>query len=106
MQTIDGETKITSPNIQEFKIQNLIPIIENNDYVKKCNSNKKKNSDSLSSLIRRKLSQSDCIKLGNGLEKVFNNIILQYNTKLKNIKKKMKREKKKKIIYSVMKLIK
>lgn len=39
-------------------------IITHNNYVINCKSNKKKDVDSLSSLINRNLSQSDCIKLG------------------------------------------
>lgn len=62
-------------------------LIENNEYIKLCKSNKKKDENSLSSLINRKLSQSDCIKLGNGLEKLLCDIILK-NTSLKNIKQK------------------
>ena len=46
-------------------------------------------------MIKRELSQSDCIKLGNGLEKIFYDIVLQY-TKLKDIKPKNKKGKKEK----------
>ena len=70
-------------------------IIKNNNYIKKCKSNKSKDIDSLSYLITRKLSQSDCIKIGNGLEKIFHDIV-SYHTKLKDIKPKNKKGKKEK----------
>lgn len=70
-------------------------IIKNNNYIKNCKSNKGKDIDSLSYLITRELSQSDCIKLGNGLEKIFYDIVL-YKTKLKDIKPKNKKGKKEK----------
>lgn len=70
-------------------------LIENNSYIKNCKSNKKKDINSLSYLIRRELSQSDCIKLGTGLEKIFYDIVLQY-TNLIDIKPKNKKGKKEK----------
>lgn len=70
-------------------------IIKNNNYIKNCKSNKGKDIDSLSYLITRELSQSDCIKLGNGLEKIFYDIVL-HHTKLKDIKPKNKKGKKEK----------
>lgn len=70
-------------------------IIKNNNYIKNCKSNKSKDIDSLSYLISRELSQSDCIKMGNGLEKIFYDIVL-YHTKLKDIKPKNKKGKKEK----------
>jgi hypothetical protein len=70
-------------------------IIKNNNYIKNCKSNKNKDIDSLSYLISRELSQSDCIKMGNGLEKIFYDIVL-YHTKLKDIKPKNKKGKKEK----------
>lgn len=70
-------------------------IITHNNYVINCKSNKKKDVDSLSSLINRNLSQSDCIKLGNGVEKVLNDIVLKY-TNLKDIKPKNSKGKKEK----------
>ena len=70
-------------------------LIENNSYIKNCKSNKKKDINSLSYLIKRELSQSDCIKLGTGLEKILYDIVLQY-TKLKDIKPKNKKGKKEK----------
>jgi hypothetical protein len=78
------------------KIKLLSGIIANNQYVKSCISNKKKEVNSLSYLIDRELSQSDCIKLGSGIEKVTKDIILDKNKLLQNIKpKNMKGQKEK-----------
>jgi hypothetical protein len=83
-------------------------LIYNNNYIKNCKSNNNKDSESLSSLIIRPLSQSDCIKLGYALERIFYDIIIQF-THLKDIKPKNKKgnkekdhlfcDEKKKIIY-------
>ena len=48
----------------------LRSIIDQNDYVKNCETNKAKDTHSLSSLIRRNMSKSDCIKLGTGEENI------------------------------------
>lgn len=69
----------------------LYSIIDNNSYIKNCKSNKNKDIHSLSSLIDIPLSQSDCIKIGNGVEKVLIDIILAKNKELKNIKAKNKK---------------
>jgi hypothetical protein len=66
----------------------LRSVIENNVYVKNCDSNKAKDTHSLSSLIDRDLSQSDCIKLGTGAESVIRDIVCVKNPALKNIKPK------------------
>lgn len=63
-------------------------IICNNNYVKNCKSNEKKDVHSLSYLIDNKLSQSDCIKLGIGIETVLRDIVISQNKNLINIKKK------------------
>jgi hypothetical protein len=84
--------KLNPPSIME----DLKKIINANEYVNECVSNKKKDYNSLSYLIDRDLSQSDCIKLGNGSEKVFIDIILKNNLNLENIKPKNKKGKKEK----------
>lgn len=66
----------------------LKSVIDNNVYVKNCESNKAKDTHSLSSLIDRNLSQSDCIKLGTGAESVIRDIVCAKNTALRNIKPK------------------
>jgi oligoendopeptidase F len=57
-------------------------------YIRECVSNKKKDENSLSYLVDSiPLSQSDCIKLGTGFEKLLADIVMQ-NTTLVNIKTK------------------
>ncbi len=63
-------------------------IIDNNSYVKNCVSNKNKDINSISYLIKRQLSQSDCIKFGTGFEKILMDVILLENKNLENIKPK------------------
>lgn len=74
-------------------MQDLNDIIMNNEYIKSCSSNKKKDINSISSIIDRNMSQSDCIKFGNGVEKVFKDIILKFS-ELENKKEKNKKGKK------------
>ena len=77
-----------------FKI--LKEEVPNCDYIKKCKTNKKcNNTNSLSNLIDIKLSQSECIKMGNALEKYLAQIIEKY-TNFSNIKEKNKKGKKEK----------
>lgn len=64
----------------------ITKLIDDNKYIKKCKSNKKKDKHSLSYLINKSLSQSDCIKLGFGLEKIIKDIIIHFNKDLENIK--------------------
>lgn len=70
--------------------EDLWSIINDNQYVTSCTSNKNKDINSLSYLITRPLSQSDCIKLGVGVEKVLSDLIIKHtkhlNIKTKNIK--------------------
>jgi len=80
----------------ERNIENLKKIINANEYVNACVSNKTKDYNSLSYLINRDLSQSDCIKLGTGSEKVLIDIIIKNNVNLENIKPKNKKGKKEK----------
>lgn len=61
-----------------------------NKYVTNCKSNKQKNIDSLSYLIDKTLSQSDCIKLGIGLESILIDYILCNTENISNIKEKNK----------------
>ena len=75
----------------------LFKFIEENEYVSNCVSNEKKDFNSLSYLIDKdkKLSQSDCIKMGHGIENVFTDIILSKSgKKLTNIKRKNTKGKK------------
>ena len=74
--------------------QFLKSVINGNEYVQACTSNKAKDVHSLSSLVDRAMSQSDCIKLGTGLEKVFSELIIAVNPQLTNIKPKNSKGKK------------
>ena len=67
--------------------EDLLSVINDNQYVTSCTSNKNRDPNSLSYLITRTLSQSDCIKLGNGVEKVLSDLIIK-RTKHTNIKPK------------------
>lgn len=79
---------ISEPIMQDTQEDYLKSIIHSNEYVRNCISNKKKDFNSLSYLIDRELSQSDCIKLGTGIEKVLKDIILDQNKALTDIKPK------------------
>ena len=92
----DMDTDRNTENNLTVIFPELKDIIDKNDYVFSCVSNKKKDYNSLSYLIEKDLSQSDCIKLGIGIEKVFKDIIISRNTNLENIKpinKKVQKEK-------------
>lgn len=76
-------------------IELLQNIVTNNSYVKNVKSNKKKDENSLSYLVEKQLSQSECIKLGICYEKILQDIVLQ-TTNYKNIKPKNKKGEKEK----------
>ena len=78
---------IIRKNYLFFKISR---IIRKNKYINNCSSNKKIDINSLSYLIDYDLSQSDCIKIGIGIENILKDFILE-NTNLKNIKTKNKK---------------
>ena len=69
----------------------LLCFIYENRYIKECVSNKKKDKNSISYLIDRNLSQSECIKLGIGYEHILTDIITG-TTSLKDIKGKRERD--------------
>ena len=74
---------------KESNISSIKQTIDGNIYIKNSASNKKKDINSLSYLIDKiQLSQSDCIKLGTGLEKILSDLILDNNKLLINIKSK------------------
>jgi hypothetical protein len=85
------DKKLKVITLDELKI-----IIKNNDYVKSCKSNNKKDKNSLSYLIDYNLSQSDSIKLGSALEYIFRDIINKKSENLEDIKPKNSKEKKEK----------
>ena len=92
-------------------MQTLSEIINKNAYLNTCVSNKTKDNNSLSSIIKRDMSQSDCIKLGIGVEKVLTDIIIKSNNDIIDIRPNNKKgekerdhlfqnEKKKEIYYA------
>lgn len=82
------DTNITNiTNISNIDIQRLIL---DNEYIKACFSNKKRDPTSLSYLIDTTLSQSDCIKLGIGIENLLKDLIIKFSN-LVNIKPKNKK---------------
>jgi hypothetical protein len=92
-------------------METLSEIIDKNAYLNSCVSNKMKDCNSLSSIVNRDMSQSDCIKLGIGVEKVLTDIILKSNTNIIDIRPNNKKgekerdhlfqnEKKKEIYYA------
>ncbi len=81
-------SKIVTPDFKS--------IIDDCPYIKNCVSNKEKDQLSFSYLIDISLSQSDCIKLGHGVEKVLKNYIIKINPLLKDIKKPNKKGNKEK----------
>jgi len=93
------ETLNTTENVAPKKIidqEYFKKLINNNKYVINCVSNKEKDIHSLSYLIDSKLSQSDCIKLGTGMEKILSDLIIVNSTNLENIKPKNEKGKKEK----------
>lgn len=63
----------------------LYKLINQNSYIKNYNLNTFRDKSSLSFLIKKSMTQSDCIKLGIACEKIFNDLILD-NTNFSNIK--------------------
>lgn len=82
----------------------LFDVINECEYIQNCRSNKKKDTESFSYLITDiELSQSDCIKIGNGFEKIMRDLAIKYNKNLVDNKPKNKKGKKEKTIYLLMK---
>jgi hypothetical protein len=73
---------------KEILDEEIKEIIDKNKDIKKYISNNKKDYNSISYLIDLSLSHSDCIKLGNYIEKILNDIILYSNKNIVNIKEK------------------
>ena len=84
----DNTLLSNKPNTLETStLETLFSSIKLNDYVSNTKSNKVKDISSLSFLVKKELSHSDCIKLGTGLEKVLRDICSK-STKFINIKPK------------------
>lgn len=77
--------------VDEKYLNNFRRIIKINNYVKKCKSSNAKEIHSLSYLVDKVLSQSDCIKLGTGLENVMRQYIPSENKELVDLKDKNKK---------------
>jgi hypothetical protein len=84
-----------SPN-QENDLEDLKFIIDKNLYINNIKVNKEREENSLSYLISKELSQSECIRLGTAIEKLLVDIILDKNPDLINIKSKNEKGKKEK----------
>jgi hypothetical protein len=81
------EPTITTNSTVVLDMDSLKQIIMNNCYVQSCVSNKTKDPSSLSYLVSRDLSQSDCIKLGTGIEVVLKDVIAAWGcASLENIR--------------------
>ena len=88
MASQDNTLLSNKPNtLQTSTLETLFSSIKLNDYVSNTKSNKVKDISSLSFLVKKELSHSDCIKLGTGLEKVLRDICSK-STKFINIKPK------------------
>jgi len=75
--------------------ENLGHLITNCEYIANSTSTKKKDISSLSYLIDIEMSQSECIRLGIGCEKLISDLIMKYANVI-NIKKKNEKDKKEK----------
>ena len=73
--------------------ETLQRLILNSKYLRESSSNKQKDVCSLSSIIDMAMSQSDCIKIGVGCEKIISDLILD-TTHLVDIKQANKKGKK------------
>jgi hypothetical protein len=67
-------------NNMKKKLLIINNLINNNIYINNCKKNNKKDVNSISFLINKTLSQSECIKLGYGIEKVLCDIIKEFTT--------------------------
>jgi hypothetical protein len=77
----------TSKELEETYDPFYDMLISNNEYLKNIKSIKERDTTSLSYLVDRQLSQSDCIKLGQALEKLLTDLVIR-DPELKNIKQK------------------
>lgn len=84
---LDASKENISEASSSFSIDDLTDMFSKCEYITKCKSTKKKDETSLSFLVKRKLSQSECIKLGTGLEAYFRDFITSFDH-ITNIKKK------------------
>jgi len=83
-------------NINENKVSNLLNIVNKHKHKYKNINDAGKDYNSISYIIKKNLTQSQLIKFGINLEKIFVDIILEKNKNLVNIKPKNKKNKKEK----------
>jgi len=99
--SVELATIVDTPKQNEatepIDFERLIQLVHNIPYIQDCKRNKKRDTSSLSYLITRELSQSDCIKLGIAVEKYLTACIEKF-TILDNIRKPNKKGKKEKDI--------
>ena len=93
-QTILEENTVMDP-IKGDKISfaQMDDLIKEIPYIQNCCSNKDRDKESLSYLIDRDLSQSDCIKLGHAVEQYFTACVSKF-TSLSNVRPKNEKGKK------------
>ena len=74
----------------ELNHADILKFTKSVKYIIECKSNKKRDATSLSSIVRRDMSQSDCIKLGHAVENYARELLIFYGT-FKDIKEKNKK---------------
>ncbi len=87
---------VSELSIEPSTFDCFVKSIEMSEYVKSCFSNTTRDNASISSLIDRPLSQSDCIKIGIAIEDVLRIFIKTHIACVKDIKEKNKKDKKEK----------
>jgi hypothetical protein len=81
----DTKKEIKDNNITKMRNDMFNCIAARNTYVDTCERNPQKDTNSFYSLIKQQLSQSDAIKLGFAIEKIFREMILS-NPELEDIR--------------------
>jgi hypothetical protein len=87
---------VSELSIQPSTFDCFVKTIEMSEYVQSCVSKTTRDNASISSLIDRHLSQSDCIKIGIAIEDVLRLFIKTYIARVKDIKEKNTKDKKEK----------
>jgi hypothetical protein len=87
---------VNALSIQNSTLDCFLETIAQSKYVQSCKSKKSKDKTSISSLIDRSLSQSDCIKIGIAIEDVLRNFIKNNISDIVDIKEKNVKNKKEK----------
>lgn len=96
---IDIDTLCSSVNelsIQHSTLECFLHTIQMSDYIQSCKSKTSKDPTSISSLIDRPLSQSDCIKIGIAIEDLLRRFITNNIDGIKDIKERNTKSRKEK----------